>query len=91
MQIKKRVALALLIAAMGVLVGCSRHANDEKYILVTVNSKVEYWKSAQAGLTKAAAQYGVKWDVRGPDDYDPQQEVQEMYAEIGRASCRERV
>ncbi len=64
------------------LAGCSRHSNDEKYILVTVNSKVDYWKSAQAGLSKAAAEYGVKWDVRGPDDYDPQAEVAEFRTAI---------
>lgn len=82
MHATKRLALVSLIAAMGILAGCSRHANDEKYILVTVNSKVEYWKSAQNGLTKAAAQYGVKWDVRGPDDYDPQAEVAEFRTAI---------
>lgn len=74
----KSFAIAVLATATCFLAGCSRHSNDEKYILVTVNSKVEYWQSAQAGLTKAAAQYGVKWDVRGPDDYDPAAEVQEF-------------
>lgn len=66
------------------LAGCSRHANDERYILVTVNSKVEYWKTAQAGLAKAAAQYGVKFDVRGPEDYDPQGEAEEFRIAAGQ-------
>ncbi|ABF43006.1 monosaccharide ABC transporter substrate-binding protein, CUT2 family [Candidatus Koribacter versatilis Ellin345] len=78
MSAPKKIALTLIAAASCLLAGCAKHDNDEKYILVTVNSKVEYWKTAQAGLTKAAAQYGVKWDVRGPENYDPQAEVQEF-------------
>lgn len=78
MHRKKILALAVLTAATCVLAGCSRHKNDERYILVTVNSKVDYWQSAQSGLSKAAAQYGVKWDLRGPENYDPQAEVQEF-------------
>jgi ribose transport system substrate-binding protein len=78
----KILALAVLGVATLFLVGCSRHKNDERYILVTVNSKVDYWQSAQSGLAKAAAQYGVKWDVRGPENYDPQAEVQEFRSAI---------
>jgi ribose transport system substrate-binding protein len=74
-----RVAvLASLAVTISVLVGCSRHDNNERYILVTVNSKLPYWQTASAGLAKAAAQYGVKMDVRGPDTYDPQAEVKEF-------------
>src|SRR5208283_4947373 len=47
-------------------------------ILVTVNSKLPYWQTASAGLAKAAAQYGVKMDVRGPETYDTQAEVKEI-------------
>lgn len=78
MHATKILALAVLGAATCFLAGCTRHSNNERYILVTVNSKVEYWQTAQAGLTKAAAQYGVKWDVRGPANYDPQAEEQEF-------------
>jgi ribose transport system substrate-binding protein len=63
---------------MSLLIGCSRHDNNERYILVTVNSKLPYWQTAAAGLAKAGAQYGVKVDVRGPDTYDPQAEVKEF-------------
>lgn len=70
--------LASLVATLSLLVGCSRHDNSERYILVTVNSKLPYWQTAAAGLSKAAAQYGVKYDVRGPETYDPQAEVTEF-------------
>ncbi len=70
--------LTSVVVTMSLLLGCSRHDNSERYILVTVNSKLPYWQTAAAGLAKAAGLYGVKWDVRGPDTYDPQAEVQEF-------------
>lgn len=74
-----RLLLVLsLLATLSFLVGCSRHDNSERYILVTVNSKLPYWQTAVAGLSKAAAQYGVKYDMRGPETYDPQAEVTEF-------------
>ncbi len=72
------VILALVAVAMAPLIGCSRHDNSERYILVTVNSKLPYWQTAQAGMSKAASQFGVKFDVRGPETYDPQAEVTEF-------------
>jgi ribose transport system substrate-binding protein len=74
----KCTLLMAIAIPISLLLGCSRHDNSERYILVTVNSKLPYWKTARAGLDKAAAQYGVKSDVRGPDSYDPQAEVQEF-------------
>ena len=70
--------LASVAAVLCVSVGCSRHDNSERYILVTVNTKLDYLKDAAAGLAKAAGTYGVKMDVRGPEGYDPQAEVQEF-------------
>ena len=72
------VVLVALAVTMSLLVGCSRHDNNERYILVTVNSKLPYWQTAAAGLAKACAQYGVKIDVRGPETYDIQAEVKEF-------------
>ena len=78
----KRFSQFLILAEVAVticlLLGCSRHDNNERYILVTVNSKLPYWQTAAAGLAKAGALYGVKVDVRGPDTYDPQAEVKEF-------------
>jgi len=81
--IAKGALLILAAIAMSFLLGCSRHDNSERYILITVNSKLPYWQTARAGLEKAAALYGVKSDVRGPDTYDPQAEVQEFRAALG--------
>ncbi len=75
--------LASLAVMLSFSIGCSRHDNSERYILVTVNSKLPYWQTAAAGLGKAAAQYGVKVDVRGPENYDPQAEVTEFRNTFG--------
>jgi ribose transport system substrate-binding protein len=72
------LALLSVAVTLTVLVGCSRHDNNERYILVTVNSKLPYWQTAAAGLAKAGGQYGVKVDVRGPDTYDPQAEEKDF-------------
>ncbi len=77
-RIAQALALLLVAVTMSFLVGCSRHDNNERYILVTVNSKLPYWHTAAAGLAKAGAQYGVKVDVRGPETYDPQAEEKEF-------------
>ena len=74
----RMVVLALVAATISLLVGCSRHDNNEKYILVTVNSKLPYWQTASAGLAKSGAVFGVKVDVRGPENYDPQAEEKEF-------------
>jgi ribose transport system substrate-binding protein len=78
MTVTKRLALLASLTVLLACSGCSRHDNSERYILVTVTAKLPYWQTAASGLAKAAAQYGVKMDVRGPDTYDPQKEVQEL-------------
>jgi len=78
----KRLTQVFLVASVAVsislLSGCSRHDNNERYILVTVLTKLPYWQTAAAGLAKAGAQYGVKVDVRGPETYDVQAQVKEF-------------
>ncbi len=75
----KCMLLTSIAVTLSFLVGCSRHDTNERYILVTVNSKLPYWQTAAAGLSKAAAVYGVKFDIRGPETYDPQAEAKEFH------------
>jgi ribose transport system substrate-binding protein len=72
------VTLVVVAVTICLLSGCSRHDNNERYILVTANTKLPYWQTAAAGLAKAGALYGVKIDVRGPDGFDAQAEVKEF-------------
>jgi ribose transport system substrate-binding protein len=55
-----------------------RHSKSEHFYLVATSIKHAYWQSAAAGFAKAADQYGVTAEMRGPDGFDPQDEVQEF-------------
>jgi ribose transport system substrate-binding protein len=60
------------------LTGCSRHSRSEHYYLVADNIKLPYWQSAAAGLDQIAREYGVHAELRGPENYDAQAQVQEF-------------
>jgi ribose transport system substrate-binding protein len=76
--LRKRIGFALLTGLLTLSTGCLRHSKNEHYYLVATNVKVPYWQSAFAGFSKAAEQYGVSVDMRGPDGFDPQAEVTEF-------------
>lgn len=76
MQTVRTSALIVLSAlAAASLIGCGRHSRSERFYLVASNTKLAYWQSAAAGLDKAAAEYGVHAELRGPEDFDPKGEV----------------
>jgi ribose transport system substrate-binding protein len=80
-----RLFVVSFAVSMAVLLsGCERHSKSEGYYLVVVNAKLPYWKTAAAGLDKAAAQYGVTAEMRGTDTFDPQGEVKEFRDVIAR-------
>jgi ribose transport system substrate-binding protein len=83
--LKKRSPFALLAATLlPLLAGCTRHSKDEHYYLVATNINLPYWKSANAGFQKAAAQYGVSAEMRGTTTFDPQGEVAEFRTVVAR-------
>lgn len=69
-----------LAAVISLLSGCTRHSKKEHYYLIATNIKLPYWKTADEGLQKAAAEYGVSAETRGPETFDPQAEVKEFHA-----------
>lgn len=71
-------------AMMMPLAGCTRHSYSEQYYLIATNTRLPYWQTAAAGLAKAAALYGVKAEMRGPDNFDPQGEVTEFRNMVAR-------
>lgn len=75
------IKTTLACAATLVLVGCgasSPHGVEERYFLIGHNLKIPYWQEVGAGLSKAAAQLGVKAEMVGPDTYDPAEQQQEF-------------
>src|SRR5271155_2221911 len=80
-----RAAVAsLALAACVFSVGCERHSASEQYYLIAANIGLSYWKTANAGLQAAAAQYGVHAEMRGPSSLNPKEEADELDAMIAR-------
>ncbi|MEG9437052.1 substrate-binding domain-containing protein [Edaphobacter sp. HDX4] len=67
-----------LLCVLPLLEGCTRHSKKEHYYLVAVNVQLPYWTTAAEGFQKAATEYGVTAVVRGPKNFDPQAELQEL-------------
>jgi ribose transport system substrate-binding protein len=69
-------ALAFLCLS---LLSCGRrHDAKEKYVLVSANIQLPYWKTAAAGFYRAAKQLQVNAEVVGPADYDPKAEAEDF-------------
>ena len=75
-----RLLCSVVALALAVLAGCARGRHDptETYYLVAVNTKIAYWQEAAAGLRAAAGQLQVKWEMVGPETYDPQAQREEF-------------
>jgi ribose transport system substrate-binding protein len=84
-MLEKRILLVVLATALPLLVGgCERHSKSEQYFLIATNIGLPYWQSAHAGFARAAAEYGVTEDMRGPDTFTPTIEVDEFRAAMAR-------
>lgn len=81
MTVTKKISSALLLLAlMALLIGCGRrHDADEFYVMATANKAIPYWQTASTGFIEAARQMGVKSQVIGPDNYDPNGEKDEFH------------
>jgi len=66
---------AILLA--GLLVSCAQpyHQAEERYVFVAFNTSLPYWQEAEAGLTDAAKQMGVKAELVGPAAFSPDEEL----------------
>jgi len=81
----KQTLVATLAMALSMLVGgCERHSKSEQYFLIATNINLAYWQSAHEGFSRAAAEYGVTEDMRGPDTFNPAIEVDEFRAAEAR-------
>ena len=71
------VVAATALALFG-LAACQTpyHDQEERYVFVASNVNIPYWQEAQAGLTDAAKQMGVKAEMTGPDKFDPQAQLE---------------
>ncbi len=79
----RNTALGATVVAVCVLPllncgGGARHDVQEAYYLVVTNKNIPYWQAAHAGLSDAAGQLKVKFEMVGTDTYDPQGEAHEF-------------
>jgi len=81
---EKRILLVALAMALSMLTGCERHSKSEQFFLIATNINLPYWQSAHEGFTRAAAEYGVTEEMRGPDNFTPAIEVDEFRAAVAR-------
>jgi ribose transport system substrate-binding protein len=81
---RKWIGVAILTALLPVLAGCTRHSKKEHFYLIATNINLPYWQNAGAGFAKAAADYGVTAEMRGPTTFDVQGEVTEFNAMVAR-------
>ena len=84
MSVWTKGIVVALVGVLPLLEGCTRHSKSEHYYLITVNVELPYWKTAGEGFQKAAADYGVTAEMRGPNSFDPRAEVQEFRTVVAR-------
>jgi ribose transport system substrate-binding protein len=67
------------------LLSCgSSHSSDEYYVLVSANLQIPYWKAAAAGFSNAASPLKVRFDVAGPQNFDPKAEREALDQAVQR-------
>jgi ribose transport system substrate-binding protein len=77
----KRFSAALLVvfafAFAAILTSCAKpyHEENERYVFVSTNINLPYWKQQEAGFEDAAKALGVKGELVGPETYDPFGEI----------------
>jgi ribose transport system substrate-binding protein len=69
---RKLSAASLAVYSLLLASGCSksRHEDTEHYYLVASNIKIPYWRTAFAGLERAASELKIRAEMIGPDVYD---------------------
>lgn len=77
---KRFTAASLVVfafACAAVLASCAKpyHEEHERYVFVSTNINLPYWKQEEAGFLDAAQALGVKAELVGPETYDPLGEI----------------
>ncbi len=85
----KRISIFLLLPSVALLLlaGCggpAAHSPTEIYVLIASNLKLPYWQTAAAGFKKAAGELQVKYEVIGPETYDPKVQHEDFQRLLNR-------
>ena len=73
-----RLWIAFLVTVTSVTFACQEpyHQKEEMFYLITANVNLPYWQEAQAGLTDASKEMGVKAEMDGPVTLSPKEELE---------------
>ncbi len=71
------LAGVVVLGGAALIVSCAKpyHAEAERYVFVSTNINLPYWREAEAGFLDAAKMLGVNAELIGPTTYDPDAEV----------------
>src|ERR1700724_1762759 len=77
MKLSSKQTALFCAVITGVLGACQEpyHQKEEQYYLIAANVNLPYWQEAQAGLTDAAKEMGVKAEMDGPTTLSPKEEL----------------
>jgi ribose transport system substrate-binding protein len=77
MKLRSQFAVLLGVGVVVALGACEQpyHQKEEQYYFISANINIPYWQEAQAGLTDAAKEMGVKAEMDGPTTLSPQEEL----------------
>ena len=71
------LAGVVVLGGAALIASCAKpyHEETERYVFVSTNINLPYWREAEAGFLDAAKMMGVKGELIGPTTYDPDAEV----------------
>jgi ribose transport system substrate-binding protein len=77
MKLRSKFTVLLGVGAVLALGACEQpyHQKEEQFYFISANINIPYWQEAQAGLTDAAKEMGVKAEMDGPTTLSPQEEL----------------
>lgn len=73
-----RIIMPVCLALMLTACGGGEYRLQEHYYLVTTHTDLPFWRNAQAGLFRAAAEIGVSAEMLGPTTFSPQEQKEAL-------------
>lgn len=78
MKLRQTIMVMVAVSLTAVLLSCQKafHEETERYYFISANIALPYWQEAQAGFQDAGRALGVKVEFKGPETYNPEDELE---------------
>ncbi len=78
MKPRQLIMLLLAVTLAAALFSCQKafHEETERYYFISANIALPYWQEAQFGFQDAGRALGVKVEFKGPETYNPEDELE---------------